>query len=129
MLSTLSSVLFELGGKDRQMHELIKTAVEFNSILMGVGLGSIVSVLGVLIRTVEKIKAKFRLIEMSNLALLHNEIYKECHRLIQQGWVTVDDLNNLEHLWDGYHGLGGNGTGERLYKEVLALPIREKGEN
>lgn len=111
------------------MHEVIKTAVEFNGILMGLGLGGTVGVLSVVIRMIVKIKVRFMLIENSNLALLHNEIYKECHRLIIQKSVTIDDLNNLEHLWDGYHGLGGNGTGERLYKEVLALPIREKGEN
>lgn len=57
------------------------------------------------------------------LALLHDRIYQACQYHIQMGYITVQDLNNLEYLYKGYRGLGGNGTGEELYKRCKALRI------
>lgn len=57
------------------------------------------------------------------LALLHDRIYQACQYHIQNGHITVQDLNNLEYLYKGYSGLGGNGTGEELYKRCKSLRI------
>lgn len=63
------------------------------------------------------------LIKAGVLALLHDRIYQACQYHIQNGFIAVQDLNNLEYLYKGYRGLGGNGTGEELYKRCKALPI------
>ena len=57
------------------------------------------------------------------LALLHDRIFQACQYHMQNGYIAVQDLNNLEYLYKGYRGLGGNGTGEELYKRCKSLPI------
>lgn len=42
-------------------------------------------------------------------------------RILEQGWISIDDLENLEYLWRGYRELGGNGTGETLYKKSVGF--------
>lgn len=63
------------------------------------------------------------LIKEGVLALLHDRIYQDCQYHLRNEKITVPDLNNLEYLYRGYRGLGGNGTGEELYKRCRALPI------
>lgn len=64
------------------------------------------------------------LVNKSIKAVLHNTIYKECEKLIQQGWVHSDDLKNLEYMYKPYKELGGNGTAETLYETVNELEIK-----
>jgi hypothetical protein len=59
------------------------------------------------------------------LALLHDRLYRLCQSYIKQGYVKVDQLDNLMYLWQPYEGLGGNGTGKKLYDQVLQLPLKE----
>lgn len=59
------------------------------------------------------------------LALLHDRLYRLCQNYIKQGYVTVGQLDNLMYLWQPYEGLGGNGTGKKLYDQVLQLPLKE----
>lgn len=59
------------------------------------------------------------------LALLHDRLYRLCQSYIKQGYVTIDQLDNLMYLWKPYEGLGGNGTGKKLYDQVLQLPLKE----
>ncbi|PZL78330.1 hypothetical protein CI088_00380 [Enterococcus plantarum] len=93
-----------------------------------------VSVFGVLVKLLAYSKARKGLIERrlkkleeANLAMLHDSIYEKCSHYIEQGFISVDDLDNLEYLFSGYSGLGGNGTGETLYNKVKELPIRKIG--
>ena len=44
-----------------------------------------------------------------------------------QGFVTKDDYENLhDYLYSPYKKLGGNGTAEKIMKEVDKLPMKEK---
>ncbi|WP_207704242.1 hypothetical protein [Candidatus Enterococcus ferrettii] len=70
----------------------------------------------------DQVERRFKSLEYANVAILHDKIYKQCTKYLKSGWVSVDDLENLEYLWRGYRQLGGNGTGETLYKKVLELP-------
>ena len=46
---------------------------------------------------------------------------------IKQGYITKDDYENLhDYLYIPYKMLGGNGTAEKIMKEVEKLPIREQ---
>lgn len=60
--------------------------------------------------------------------LLHDKIYDNCIKYIDRGYVTVDELENLNYIYEPYRALGGNGTGESLYKEVQSLPKRNQNE-
>lgn len=46
---------------------------------------------------------------------------------IKQGYITKDDYENLhDYLYTPYKILGGNGTAEKIMKEVEKLPLREQ---
>ena len=57
------------------------------------------------------------------LALLHDRLYSLSRFYIDRGWITIQDLDNLEYLYTAYHALGGNGTGTELFMRCKALPI------
>lgn len=74
----------------------------------------------------EKAEAECReqeLIKAGVIAILHDRIYQVCQYHIQNDYITIQDLDNLEYLYQGYSGLGGNGTGEELYKRCKALRL------
>ncbi len=46
---------------------------------------------------------------------------------IAQGYITKDDYENLhDYLYLPYKMLGGNGTAEKIMKEVEKLPIKKE---
>ena len=50
-------------------------------------------------------------------------IVRTCEYWLERGWAEQDDIRDLEHyLYDPYREWGGNGTAERLFIEVCALP-------
>lgn len=60
------------------------------------------------------------------LALLHDRLYLLCQSYIEQGSISLDELENIDYLYSPYRALGGNGTCEKLYEKVLSLPIERK---
>ena len=63
------------------------------------------------------------LIKEGVLAILHDRLYTVCQTCLDRGFIYVTELENLEHLYKGYSGLGGNGTGEIMYKRCKSLRI------
>lgn len=58
------------------------------------------------------------------LGLGHDKILYLCNYYIDRGYITSDEYENLhDYLFVPYKALGGNGTAERLMKEVSNLPI------
>jgi hypothetical protein len=111
---------------------MLDKLLEINSVLVALGAGSFISLFVRVFKQLksqrEKTEERFQRIESANLALLHDKIYQQCSHFLEKGWISVDDLENLEYIWNGYRSLGGNGTGEHLYHKVIALPqkpIRE----
>ena len=58
------------------------------------------------------------------LALLHDRLYYLMQEYISKGSITADEYENITYLYVPYKKLGGNGTCERLLKEVEKLRIR-----
>lgn len=65
-------------------------------------------------------------LEKANVAILHNKIYRQCDEHLSDGFITIDDLDDLSYLFNAYKALGGNGTGEVLYNKVKELPNRKE---
>ena len=90
--------------------------------------GGVVSVLSLLMRrlwqTIKKEHEEQRLLREAVLAILHDRLYSLARYYLAQGWLTIQDLDNLEYIYKAYHGLGGNGTGTDLFTRCKALPIR-----
>lgn len=51
-------------------------------------------------------------------------IYKEC---AARGYSTIEDVRDIDHLYQPYHGLGGNGTGTELFEKVKGM-LRSSAE-
>lgn len=84
-------------------------------------------------RFIETIFAKKKEKESSeNLmlrALAHDRIYTLGEEYIKRGYITHEEYNNLhEHLYNAYKAMGGNGTAEKIMKEVEKLPLKTKKE-
>ena len=45
---------------------------------------------------------------------------------IERGWITRDEYDTMQELYEPYVKLGGNGSGTKIMKELEKLPIREK---
>lgn len=58
------------------------------------------------------------------LALLHDRLYQGCRYHIHNGQIADDEMKNMEYLYNGYHALGGNGTGTELFERVKKLPLK-----
>ena len=78
----------------------------------------IVSAVGLVVRLLYKQvkgdRVEQSLIKNGLLAILHDRLYILCNQLLEQGYCSVEDMKNLEHLHEGYSALGGNGTGTEL---------------
>lgn len=45
---------------------------------------------------------------------------------IERGWITRDEYETMQGLYEPYIKLGGNGSGKKIMKELEKLPIRDK---
>ena len=45
---------------------------------------------------------------------------------IERGWITRDEYETMQCLYEPYVKLGGNGSGTKIMKELEKLPIRDK---
>ncbi len=87
-----------------------------------------VAFMGWLWKKIQAQRQENELLREGIVAILHDRLYNACVVLIRQGYATVSDKNNIEHLAKPYFGLGGNGTGREIYEECMALPIEKKEE-
>ena len=56
----------------------------------------------------------------------HDRIISLCERYIARGWISSDEFENLhDYLYVPYREMGGNGTAEKLMKEVMKLPAKK----
>lgn len=72
--------------------------------------------------------SSYKLIKDGVIAILHNKIYTLGKQYIAQEHISVEALDDFEHLYKAYHALGGNGTGTEIYKRVKELPMKQEKE-
>ena len=60
------------------------------------------------------------------VGLAHDRIVSLGLKYIEQGWIGQGEYENLhKYLYQPYHKMGGNGSAERIMREVEKLPIRQ----
>lgn len=60
------------------------------------------------------------------IGLGHDRIFSLAGEYIKRGYITKDEYDNLNtYIYQPYKKRGGNGTGEKLMKEVERLPLKE----
>ena len=52
-------------------------------------------------------------------SLLRYRINRECQRTVNRGWITSDEIEDINDLYESYRSLGGNGTVKKFYEEAL----------
>lgn len=56
----------------------------------------------------------------------HIEIVFFGMQYLERGWITRDEYETMQDLYEPYIKLGGNGSGSKIMKELEKLPIRDK---
>ena len=64
---------------------------------------------------------KDKAIENAVQALLRNELIRRYREYEEKGEISILDKENITHMYQEYKNLGGNGTVEKLYSELLNL--------
>lgn len=60
------------------------------------------------------------------LGIGYRSICDLCTVYIKRGYITRDEYADLKkYLYEPYREMGGNGTCERLMREIDSLPIKE----
>lgn len=70
---------------------------------------------------ISKDKKKDKAIENAVQALLRNELIRRYREYETKGELSILDKENIEAMFKQYKNLGGNGTVEKLYDELLDL--------
>lgn len=86
--------------------------------------GLVITFLGYLLKKIKKVQNKEQSIERGVQALLRNELIRRYREYEVKGEITILDKENIEHLFNEYKNLGGNGTVAQMYEEMLNLPIK-----
>lgn len=56
-------------------------------------------------------------------ALLWRELKNIHSEATAGGGMDTEERKHLESVYLAYHGIGGNGTGTRLYDDAMSLPV------
>ena len=69
---------------------------------------------------------KSKVYDQALKALAHDAYFRYCRYLLPCESLTQEEVENINYLYSGYHSLGLNGTGDKLYNEIIAKPVRVK---
>lgn len=72
---------------------------------------------------VREMEASSKAQERGIRELLWGELKKLHAEAVERGGLTIEDRRHLENTYAAYHNLGGNGTGTRLYKDAMEMPV------
>lgn len=56
-------------------------------------------------------------------ALLWRELKNIHAEASERGGMDIEERRHLENVYSAYHGIGGNGTGTRLFQESMEMPV------
>ena len=59
------------------------------------------------------------------LSLLRSELITMHGRYMGKEEIPIYAQENVQHMYEAYHSLGGNGTVTKLVHEIMALPTRK----
>lgn len=73
---------------------------------------------------IKKDRRKDKAIENAVQALLRNELIRRYREYKTKKEMTILDRENIEHMYEEYKNLGGNGTVKELMDELLEVPTK-----
>lgn len=84
-------------------------------------LTAICGLIAYLFKKLSKLWKRQKAIENGVQALLRNELIRRYREYEIKGEISILDKENVTHMYEEYKNLGGNGTVEKLYGELLNL--------
>lgn len=57
-------------------------------------------------------------------ALAHDAYFRYCRYLLPEETLTQEEVENINYLYESYHALGLNSTGDKLYQQIISKPVR-----
>ena len=57
-------------------------------------------------------------LEKATLALLHDRLHSAYRSSQKRDNIDIEELRNLDYIYSAYKALGGNGTGDEIYKRI-----------
>lgn len=100
------------------MQEILKIVIDY---LIPTILGAII---GFVLTKLKKNRKKEKAIEQGVQALLRNELIRRYREYEIKGEISILDKENLEHMYEEYINLGGNGTVKKMYEDLIELPTK-----
>lgn len=83
----------------------------------------------VLKKKIDKREEEQKALKCAMLAILHDKLFESCSYYLKLSHIPLEDaeeiLDNMRIIYESYKALGGNGTGENIYKKFLSLKIKE----
>ena len=101
------------------MTDVVMTLVEAVIPMLLTGIGG---ACGWLLKSHRREEAKDQAMEAGLRTLLRAELLEIHTKYAPLGHIPVDVMEEAERVYRAYHGLGGNGTGTKIYEELKALP-------
>lgn len=71
---------------------------------------------------------RLKLLETTITLTLSDSFFRSCRFYIEHQKISIQELKNLEKMYDVYHKLGGNGVGTELYQRCKNLPLERVGD-
>lgn len=63
-------------------------------------------------------------VEQGVQALLRNELIRRYREYETKGEISILDKENIEHMYNEYRNLGGNGTVASMYEDLMRLETK-----
>lgn len=103
-----------MGNIKEQVHDLSDTVEGMNAKVCG------------LEKEINHINGRLEIIGNGTQMELFDTLYRWNKVLTERGYVTDTELAEIEHIYHIYHDqLGGNGQGEKYYKDIKTLEERK----
>lgn len=71
----------------------------------------------------EETKKEQEAIKRGIRSMLYYSICKEATEVKERGKIKREEIRDLEHLFESYSDLGGNGVAKKLFDECMSLPV------
>ena len=74
-------------------------------------------------------RKKTKLIKDATAALLRSQMLQICNECKKRGFTTIEDMHSFQCCYKPYHALGFNDVGDKLNREMQALPFKSDGSD
>jgi len=58
------------------------------------------------------------------IVLLRRELREQYKGIVEKDYVTIEELEEFDKIYEIYHDLGGNGRGTKMYEYVHKMKVK-----